>query len=90
MTPAEIERSAQVIVHLTDDQASREAALLGIPGLPTAVGSTHELAEVVAGYAAIGLDELMVPDRALGASLSERLDTMDRLREDVFLRAVTS
>jgi F420-dependent oxidoreductase-like protein len=85
--PAEIERSAQVFFHLTGDPATSEAALLANPGMPAAAGSSHELAEVVAGYVSIGLHELVVPDRTLGTTLSERFDTMDRLRQEVFLPA---
>jgi F420-dependent oxidoreductase-like protein len=77
--PRTIERSAQVFFFLTDDPAGAA----GIQGLPSAAGPAAALVEVVAGYRAIGLDELVVPDRTLGATLPERLDTMDRLREEV-------
>jgi F420-dependent oxidoreductase-like protein len=81
----EIERSAQVFFHLTDAGAQADGALGAIAGMPAAGGSAAELAEVVAGYRAIGLDELIVPDRTLGATLAERIETMDRLREEVVL-----
>lgn len=77
--PAGIERSAQVFFQLTDQPGGSA----GLPGMPSAAGPAAALAEVVAGYRAIGLDELIVPDRTLGASLPERLETMDRLREEV-------
>jgi F420-dependent oxidoreductase-like protein len=83
--PGDIERSAQVFFHLVDDPAAQDAARSAIPGMPAAVGPAARLAEVVAGYRAIGLDELVVPDRTLGATLAERLETMDRLRDEVVL-----
>jgi F420-dependent oxidoreductase-like protein len=81
--PAEIERSAQVFFHLVEDHAGEEAARATNPGMPAAIGPAARLAEIVAGYRAIGLDELVVPDRTLGATLPERLETMDRLRTEV-------
>jgi F420-dependent oxidoreductase-like protein len=81
--PATVERSAQVMVHLTDDPAEAERVRGTAAGLPAVAGGVAELAEVVAGYRAIGLDELVVPDRSLGSTLAERLDTMDRFREEV-------
>jgi hypothetical protein len=83
--PAAIERSAQVFFQLTDG-----ASAPALPGMPAATGSAGQLAEVVAAYRAIGLDELVVPDRTLGATLADRLETMDRLREDVFLASAGS
>jgi F420-dependent oxidoreductase-like protein len=80
---AAIERSAQVMVHLTEDAAERERLRVATGTLPSAAGGAAELAEVVAGYRAIGLDELIVPDRTLGGTLAERLETMDRFREEV-------
>ena len=83
--PAAIERSAQVMVHLTEDSAEAERLRSRPAPLPVAAGSVGELVELVAGYRSIGLDELVVPDRTLGATLAERLETMDRFRERVFL-----
>jgi F420-dependent oxidoreductase-like protein len=81
--PASIERSAQVIVHLADDPARLgELRAQEIP-MPAMIGTANELAEIVASYREIGLDELIVPDRSLGETISERLETMDRLKEEV-------
>lgn len=88
--PAAVGRSAQVLLFLVDDpsRAAQVRAGAAATGMPFAVGSAAELAEVVAGYRRIGLDELVVPDRTLGASVGERLETMDRLREEVVLPAL--
>jgi F420-dependent oxidoreductase-like protein len=80
--PSEIGRSAQAIVFMTDD-AAQAAELVGRVPMPAFGGPTDRLAEVVAAYAAAGLDELIVPDNTLGQG-SEKLDRMDRLATEVF------
>ncbi len=86
--PATIERSAQVFFHLSDDPTRHEELRQQQGSMPAAVGSAPELADVVGGYREIGLDELIVPDRTLGRTLSERLDIMDRLKNEVFSPAL--
>ena len=48
-------------------------------GTPVIGGSPEKLAEDVAAYAEIGLDELIIPDSLLGAG-AERLKAMDVIR----------
>ncbi len=82
--PSTIERSAQVLVHLVDTPAAAEELRAQEMPMPAVIGTAGELAEIVARYREIGLDELIVPDRSLGASLQQRLDVMDRFRQEVF------
>ncbi len=81
--PASLEISAQVIVHLEDDPERRSELRARDMPMPAMIGTAAELAEIVADYRAMGLDELIVPDRSLGRTISERLEAMDRLKDEV-------
>jgi F420-dependent oxidoreductase-like protein len=81
--PATVERSAQALVMMSEDgeevsswraEHSGPAALIGGPG---------EIAEELAAYEAIGLDEFVVSDRTLGEDLAHRHETMARFLEEV-------
>jgi F420-dependent oxidoreductase-like protein len=80
--PATIQRSAQALVRLTDDPAQAERFLAGTGGRAAVAGTTEQVAEAVAAWQEVGLDELIVPDFALGRG-SQRLDRMDAIVEDV-------
>ena len=79
--PAEIQRSAQALFLVTDDEAKaktfREDA-----GRPAVAGMADEIAEAVADWQAIGLDEVIVPDFTLGKGRN-RLDRLDLIIEQV-------
>ena len=79
--PASILRTAQaVIVPGTADEAATKLAQLSMPAFG---GSPDQLTEVVAGYAAARLDELIVPTGGLGSG-DQVLDAMDLLMTEVF------
>ncbi len=80
--PATIARSAQALVRLTDDPAQAERFLAGTGGRAAIAGTTEQVAEAVAAWQEVGLDEVIVPDFALGKG-SQRLDRMDAIVEDV-------
>jgi alkanesulfonate monooxygenase SsuD/methylene tetrahydromethanopterin reductase-like flavin-dependent oxidoreductase (luciferase family) len=80
--PGEIARSAQALVFLTDDDGEADRLARDIPR-PLMAGTPERLREVVAGYADIGLDELIVPDFTLGAG-AQKLEALDRLTREVF------
>ncbi len=80
--PATIARSAQALVRLTDDPAQAERFLAGTGGRAAVAGTTEQLAEAVAAWQEVGLDEVIVPDFALGQG-SQRLDRMDAIVEVV-------
>jgi F420-dependent oxidoreductase-like protein len=80
--PGTIARSAQALVRLTDDRAQAERFLAGTGGRAAIAGSTEQVAGAVAAWQEVGLDEVIVPDFALGRG-SERLDRMDAIVEDV-------
>jgi F420-dependent oxidoreductase-like protein len=80
--PAQIERSAQVALFLSEDEEWLERHR-GAPSMrPTVVGTPDQVAEVMAAYAEAGVSEVIVPDMTLGHG-SRRLDTVDLFFERV-------
>jgi F420-dependent oxidoreductase-like protein len=80
--PATIARSAQALVLLTDDRAAADRFLAGAGGRAAIAGTTDDVAEAVAAWEAVGLDEVIVPDFSLGRG-AKKLDRMDALIERV-------
>jgi F420-dependent oxidoreductase-like protein len=80
--PAEIKRSAQALVLLTDDRARADEFLASSGGRASIAGTTDDVAQAVADWQAIGLDEVIVPDFTLGRG-ARKLERMDALIEQV-------
>ena len=80
--PAEIKRSAQALVLLTDDRAKADAFLAGTGARAAIAGTTDDVAEAVAAWQAVGLDEVIVPDFTLGRG-ARKLEHLDALIEQV-------
>ncbi|CAA9209741.1 MAG: hypothetical protein AVDCRST_MAG20-130 [uncultured Acidimicrobiales bacterium] len=80
--PAEIERSAQALLFLSDDETWLAKHRDGAAGRASMVGTPAELVDVVGGYVEAGVDELIVPDFTLG-SPSRAKDTYDRFLTEV-------
>ncbi len=80
--PATIQRSAQALVLLTDDQAEADAFVERAGGRAAVAGTPAQIAETVAGWQDVGLDELIVPDFTLGRG-QRKLDRLDALIEQV-------
>jgi alkanesulfonate monooxygenase SsuD/methylene tetrahydromethanopterin reductase-like flavin-dependent oxidoreductase (luciferase family) len=80
--PATISRSAQALVMITADE--QRAAALVAAAAPRAVvaGPAERLAEVVAGWREVGVDEVVVPDFTLGRG-TQRTEAMDEIIEHV-------
>ncbi len=79
--PSTMGTSAQALVFLVDDDAAVEKLAPHVPAGRSIVGTTARLQEVVAEYAAIGIDELIVPDFTLGSTPEQRADTFARSRQ---------
>ncbi|MGH9210883.1 MAG: TIGR03560 family F420-dependent LLM class oxidoreductase [Acidimicrobiales bacterium] len=79
--PAEIVRTAQCLVFLTEDEATADRLISGV-SMPAYGGPPARIADTVAEYAKVGLDELIIPDRTLGAGQA-RFDRMDRFIEEI-------
>jgi alkanesulfonate monooxygenase SsuD/methylene tetrahydromethanopterin reductase-like flavin-dependent oxidoreductase (luciferase family) len=69
--PSEIQRTAQALTVVGREKPDSERPIIG--------GSRAELADALAEYQAIGLDELIVPDAMLGTG-ADRLRAMDTIR----------
>jgi F420-dependent oxidoreductase-like protein len=80
--PGTIKRSAQALVRLTDDRAKADAFLAGTGGRAAIAGTTDDVAQAVADWQAVGLDEVIVPDFVLGTG-ARRLEHMDAIIEQV-------
>jgi F420-dependent oxidoreductase-like protein len=80
--PAEIRRSTQALLFLSDDEAwlarhrDSDAIRAAIVGTPA------EITDIVGRYRDAGVDELIVPDFTLGTG-QRRLDTLDRFNEEI-------
>jgi alkanesulfonate monooxygenase SsuD/methylene tetrahydromethanopterin reductase-like flavin-dependent oxidoreductase (luciferase family) len=79
--PGAISRSAQALVIFTDDDAEADRLAEAIPR-PLLVGTPERMRDTVAAYAEGTLDELIVPDFALGSG-AQKLEALDRFREEV-------
>jgi len=79
--PASIKRSAQALVLLTDDPAKAET-FRAEAGRAAIAGTTDDIADAVAAWQAVGLDEVIVPDFTLGRG-TRKLDRMDAIIEQV-------
>ena len=81
--PAEIQRSAVAMMFLTDDEALVKQ-MSADPSRPTIAGNVSQVRDIIAGYAAAGVNELIVPDWTMGlGDNSAKRDTLDRFIEEV-------
>jgi len=82
--PASIQRSAATLVYLSDDPTLVRRINEEPQTRPSIAGNVSQLADIVASYAAAGVDELIVPDFHLpeGAT-AEKLEFLDRFIEEV-------
>ena len=79
-----MQRSAAVLVYLSDDATLVRRINDEPQARPSVAGNPAQLAEAVAAYREAGVDELIVPDfhLPLGAH-DEKLEFLDRFIEDV-------
>jgi F420-dependent oxidoreductase-like protein len=80
--PTTIQRSAQALIFLTDDEATGAALVERVAPRAAVAGPAPRLVEVVAKWQQVGLDEVIVPDFTLGTGV-ERLERMDEIIEHV-------
>jgi F420-dependent oxidoreductase-like protein len=79
--PAQIERSAQALIFLTDDPAVKERAAGG--GRAAIAGTPGEVRAVIEQFRDIGLNEFIVPDFTLGRSVDQKKAAMDTFISEV-------
>jgi len=80
--PAEIRRSTQALLFLSDDESFLARIRERDIGRAAIVGTPAEVVEVVGRYRDAGVDELIVPDFTLGTG-ERRTETLARFREEV-------
>lgn len=80
--PSTIHRSTQALVLLTDDDELARGFVERAAPRAAFAGTAEAFAELCGRYARVGIDEVIVPDAALGRG-SRRLDAMDALRDAV-------
>ena len=82
--PAEIRRSTQALLFMSDDEKQLEKFRSLKLQMPTIIGSPEQVTEIVADYASAGVDELIIPDFNLGG-MQNTIQTID-----VFMNQVIS
>ena len=80
--PATIRRSAQALFFLTDDADTGASLVERVAPRAAVAGTPEQIAETVARWRDVGLDELIVPDFTLGTGV-ERLERMDAIIERI-------
>lgn len=78
--PATIERSTQALVMLTDDAAAARSFVEAVAPRAAVAGTVEQVADTVAAWQAVGVDEVIVPDFVLGRG-RRRAEAMDALIE---------
>ena len=79
--PDAIARSAQGLLFFTDTDAEAERLTDTLPR-PVLAGTVERLRDVVAAYAEVGLDELIIPDFTLGSG-AQKTEALDRFVDEV-------
>jgi F420-dependent oxidoreductase-like protein len=80
--PSSIVRSTQALVYLSTDEGWLAPRRHETAGRARLLGTPAELVDQVAAYAAVGVDELIVPDWMMG-SARRSIDTLDLFRDEV-------
>lgn len=78
--PATIHRSTQALILVTDDKTKAEQFVSRAAPRAAFGGTAAQFADLCARYGAVGIDEVIVPDAALGRG-ERRLEQMNALRE---------
>jgi alkanesulfonate monooxygenase SsuD/methylene tetrahydromethanopterin reductase-like flavin-dependent oxidoreductase (luciferase family) len=81
--PATLRRTAQGLFFLVDSDEKAAKLRASAPADRSLIGSSAQLVDIMNEFAAMGIDEFIVPDFTLGRDATERIDTYDRLRVEV-------
>jgi alkanesulfonate monooxygenase SsuD/methylene tetrahydromethanopterin reductase-like flavin-dependent oxidoreductase (luciferase family) len=80
----EVQRSAAVLVHLTDDQALVKRINGAPQARPSIAGNVSQLADIIASYAEAGVNEIIVPDFHLPPGVhASKTDFLDQFIQEV-------
>jgi alkanesulfonate monooxygenase SsuD/methylene tetrahydromethanopterin reductase-like flavin-dependent oxidoreductase (luciferase family) len=86
--PGEIRRSAQALVRFTDDRAKAQAFIDQVAPRAAIAGTTADMADAVAAWRDVGLDEVIIPDFTLGTGAA-KLERMDAIIQEVAVHFTT-
>jgi alkanesulfonate monooxygenase SsuD/methylene tetrahydromethanopterin reductase-like flavin-dependent oxidoreductase (luciferase family) len=81
--PATLHRSAQAMIFLTKDDATRDKLKGRVPAGRSLVGGVNELIDLLNDYAQQGVDEFAIPDFTLGKTAEARREVLETLRTEV-------
>jgi alkanesulfonate monooxygenase SsuD/methylene tetrahydromethanopterin reductase-like flavin-dependent oxidoreductase (luciferase family) len=81
--PATIHRSAQAMIFLTKDDATRDRLKPNVPAARSLVGGVAEITDLLGAYVEQGVDEFAIPDFTLGKTADARRETLETLRTEV-------
>lgn len=81
--PGTVHRSTQGLVFVVDDASKADKLRERVPADRSLIGTPEQLVEQMAAYAALGVDEFILPDFTLGGSREQRLETYQRFDEEV-------
>lgn len=80
--PAQVHRSTQALVLLTDDPARAARFVDSVAQRAAFAGTAAQFAQLCADWAGVGIDEVIVPDWHLGQG-AERTEALEQLRSAV-------
>jgi alkanesulfonate monooxygenase SsuD/methylene tetrahydromethanopterin reductase-like flavin-dependent oxidoreductase (luciferase family) len=80
--PADVHRSTQALVLLTADPARAEQFVASVAPRAAFAGTAEQFARLCHDWAAVGIDEVIVPDWHLGHG-AERAEALEQLRAAV-------
>lgn len=86
--PGTVRRSTQAMIEIVvpgDTEAEQRRDEFKARSAIAIMGSAAEVLDVVGRYGDAGIDEFLVPDRILGSG-NRRIEALERLREEVFLK----
>jgi alkanesulfonate monooxygenase SsuD/methylene tetrahydromethanopterin reductase-like flavin-dependent oxidoreductase (luciferase family) len=81
--PSTVHRSAQAMIFLTNDDATRDKLKPKVPEGRSLVGGPSELIDLLGQYVDQGVDEFAIPDFTLGKTPEIRREALETLRSEV-------
>jgi F420-dependent oxidoreductase-like protein len=81
--PASLQRSTQALLLVSEDPSRLEEWRAQPHPMPTLLGTPSQIAEQLAAFDALGLDEFVVVARSLGHDQAARLEAMDMFLETI-------
>jgi alkanesulfonate monooxygenase SsuD/methylene tetrahydromethanopterin reductase-like flavin-dependent oxidoreductase (luciferase family) len=81
--PSTLHRSAQAMIFLTNDDATRDKLKERAPAGRSLVGGVAELIDLLGEYVEQGVDEFALPDFTLGKTAQARREVLETLRTEV-------